>query len=1186
MQILNYSKVEEVVTLPDFIEAQKVGFEMFLQAKVPPKERKPRGLQKVFLETFPVEDPHNRYTLEFVEYEIGEPKYTPEEALKLETNYEAPLRAKFNLVVKEGSKVKEVIEQKTHVCDIPLMTPDGHFIVNGVKRVVVMQLRRAPGIYLSEQVMEHGRKNYIAEIVPERGPWITINTDASEKIVINLDRRHKLPITTVLLGIYCKKREEIIRLFHKTEKKTIENCEGYFAVERVIDPRTNQVILEPGEEISKEKLEILKDIGKKRLEVVKPEIPFIINTLKHDKIMTQNEALRKIHKTIRGTEPQTLETAREFIKNTYFDTKRFDLGRLGRYKNNRRFGINIETTALVPEDLINAIRSLIKLARGEETADDPDHIANKQLRRTCEVLEDAFRDTFQKLQLSIKEKMLLISPRERPPMPSELITVRLIQGAINGFFNTNSLSQFMEEANPLAEITHKRRMTKLGPGGLTRATAGLEARDVHYSHYGRICPIETPEGPNIGVINSLASYARVDDLGFICTPYRKVVNGKVTNEIVYLRPDEEDKYAIAQANVPIDKNGKLKGPLVLVRKKGEFPLVPPEEVEFIDVSPAQMVSLSSSLIPFLEHDDANRALMGSNMQRQATPLLFTEAPLVATGMEAKIGRGLAKVLKARRSGIVFKVTADEIVIKPDSDEIELDRYSLIKFARTNQDTAVNQRPIVKVGDKVKAGDIIADGHATKDGWLALGRNVLVAFMPWRGYNFEDAIVVSERLLEEDVFTSVTIQEFDIDIRDTKLGPEQITREIPGVSENDTRNLDENGIIRIGAEVRPDDILVGKISPKGEKELAPEERLLRAIFGEKAYDVKDTSLRVPPGVYGVVIDVRVLSRKSDDNIYLKEIESRKKAVKDKYSRWRKELKAIAQMMMEGVKDEKQIREIKKKLRERLEEISAMEQEELEDIEKSGDPLEPGVLKRVKVYIAQRRNLAIGDKLCGRHGNKGVIAKIVPKEDMPYLPDGTPVDIVLNPLGVPSRMNVGQILETYLGWAAHKLGVHVVTPVFSGASVPEIKELMRKAGLPEDGKTVLYDGRTGEPFKNRVTVGYMYILKLIHMAEDKMHARSIGKYALITQQPLGGKARFGGQRFGEMEVWALEAYGAAYTLQEMLTVKSDDIQGRKKLYEAIIKGERLPEPGTPTSLDVLLSELRGLCLNPQLIKEEKQ
>ncbi len=1182
--IRDYSKIKDVTEPPFLIEPQLESFKMFLQKEVKPSERKNRGLQKVFNEEFPVEDQHGRFRLEFVEYQVGEPKYTPEEALEKGITYGAPLRVKFRLHFMEDGKLKGTQEQWTYLGEIPLMTPTGSFIINGVERTLVMQIRKGPGVYFKEEVEKEGRRIYIGEIIPERGAWIKIQTTGNDRMVIYLDRHRKVPITTFLRALGYTDRQ-MVEEFHKIKKVKVKDAVGEISAEEV--KINNEVFIKVGEEITKEHVDALLEKGEKEeIEVIgDKENVYIIKTLQADKTSTRIGALKKIHRVLRGTEPQNVKLAEDLLNTNYFNPDRFYLGEMGRYKMNRRFGRDIKAFCLTPQDIIDVVKGILKLSRAEILPDDEEHISNKRVRRVCELLEEQYRIALRRLVIGIKEKMTLLSPRDRKITPQSLINVKIVQSVIESFFATNPLSQFLEQTNPLSELTHKRRLSKMGPGGLTRETAGLEQRDVHYSHYGKICPIETPEGPNIGVINSLAVYARIDEMGFIRTPYRKVVKGKVTDEIVYMSPDEEDKHTIAQANAPVDENGRLKGPLVLARRKGEYPLVKVDEVDYMDVSPKQLVSLSSSLIPFLEHDDANRALMGSNMQRQAVPLLYTEPPLIATGMEKRIARDSAYVVLAKRAGTVVSVSSDEIVIKPDDAILEFDYYPLKKFLRTNQDTVINQRPIVKVGQKVKAGEVIADGPATSQGELALGKNVLVAFMPWRGYNYEDAIVISERLVKDDIYTSVTIKEFYVEVRDTKLGPEQITRELPDVPEEDLANLDEFGIVRIGAYVDEGDILVGKITPRGEKELAPEERLLRAIFAEKSTDVKNTSLRVPPGFRGVVVDVQVLSRKSDDPIFWREVERRQEKIKKKYSKMRKRLKEELNNLLKDCKDKQKEKELLGLYREKIEELKEKEQEEMIKAEE-GDPLDPGVLKAVRVFVAQKRNLTLGDKLSGRHGNKGTIAKIVPEEDMPYLEDGTPVDMVLNPLGVPSRMNVGQILETHLGWAAAKLKFRAITPVFSGASIKEIKEAMKEAKIPEDGKVKLYDGRTGKPFKEKVTVGYMYMLKLIHMAEDKIHARAIGRYSLITQQPLGGKARAGGQRFGEMEVWALEAYGAAYTLQEMITVKSDDIVGRKKTYEALLKGEKLPEPGVPTSLGVLLSELRGLCLDPEIIRDREE
>jgi len=1292
MKKKNFGKIGVVRDLPFLLEVQHRSFEKFLQRDVPPDKRENVGLQAVFNEFFPVEDIHGRYVLEFIEYHLGRPRYTPEEAEIKGVTYAAPLRAKMRLVEFDDSKqVKNAIEQDVYLGDLPLMTERGSFIINGVQRVIVNQLHRAPGVYFEEQEIGEGRSTYTAQIIPYRGAWIEFVIEMNDTLMANLDRRRKFPATILLkalMGFRYEKeafakakppkdvdeekleewRKEIIReawereiskreilelLFDKKKKLPVTDVTpehsplvGKVVAEDVVDKETGEILIEYGTEITPELVTLLQGYRIKEVtvfDVAKDEAVLIItNGFKREDIKTPNEAVSRIYQYIKGTHPPNKEIARSFFTNTYFNQKKFDLSKVGRRKINQRFnhGVPSDLLTLAPEDFIETIKYIIGLIEGRGEIDDIDHLGNRRVRGVGELLEAQFRLAFTRLVNAIKEKMIIKDTEEITPQT--LINSRIVSNFIHSFFATNQLSQFMDQTNPLAETTHKRRLSALGPGGLTRETAGFEVRDVHYTHYGRICPIETPEGPNIGLITSLATYARVNEEGFIETPYRKVVNGKVTDEIVYLSAEEEDKYVIAQANVRIDKDGNILDEWVLARKKGTYPLVRREEVQFMDLTPKQITSVSASLIPFLEHDDANRALMGSNMQRQAVPLLQPERPLVATGVEGKVARDSGATVIAKRAGKVVKVTSDEIWIEPKTpDKLSLEKfdiYKLVKFKRTNQNTTINQRPLVKEGDEVKAGQVIADGAATSGGELALGHNVLVAFLPYLGWNYEDAIVISESLLRDDKFTSIHIEEFVCEVRETKLGPEELTREVPNVAEEKLRNLDEDGIVRIGSEVEPGDILVGKVSPKGETELTPEEKLLRAIFGEKAADVKDTSLKVPPGVSGIVVDVKVLSREpmKEHREEIKRIEKEyARRVKELYRRKRERFvdlykgkkargkieidgrvilekgeklteellyeldrileSAIERYLVRKTDERKRMtpakiaeilpawmkegRELYRRVGEIIKDMTEEKDVRVDRLQR-GDELPPGVLKIVKVYVGQRRKISIGDKLSGRHGNKGVIARIVPVEDMPYLEDGTPVEIVLNPLGVPSRMNVGQILETHLGWACRVLGYQAISPVFEGATIEEIKEEMKKAGLPEDGKVVLYDGRTGEPFREPVTVGYIYMMKLIHMVDDKIHARAIGPYSLITQQPLGGKAQFGGQRFGEMEVWALEAYGAAHTLQEMLTVKSDDVPGRTRMYESIIKGENPPEPGLPASFHVLIKELNGLGINVEL------
>ncbi len=1043
----SYGRIKEVLEMPNLIEIQQQSYQWFLR----------EGLHELFRDVSPIQDFTGNLTLEFIDYSLGEPKYSVEECKERDVTYAAPLRVKVRLTNRETGEIKE---QDVFMGDFPLMTEQGTFIINGAERVIVSQLVRSPGVYYHAG-SDAGKKLFSATVIPNRGAWLELESDVHDAIWVRVDRTRKLPVTVLVRTLGYSTNNEIMSLFNDNE--------------------------------------------------------FIRITLERDSNQSQEEALVEIYKRLRPGEPPTIDSARALLESLFFDPRRYDLGNVGRYKFNKKLKLNANDPAhegrcLSREDIIAVIDYFLKLMQGEGQIDDIDHLGNRRLRSVGELLQNQFRIGLARMERVVRERMTIQDVDTITPQA--LINIRPVVAAIKEFFGSSQLSQFMDQTNPLAELTHKRRLSALGPGGLSRERAGFEVRDVHHSHYGRMCPIETPEGPNIGLIGSLSTYARVNQYGFIETPYRKVdkEKGIVTNEIVYLTADEEDEYVIAQANAPLDEEGHFKTARVNARRGREILVVPSSEVDYMDVSPKQVVSVATALIPFLEHDDANRALMGANMQRQAVPLLKTEAPLVGTGIEHRVALDSGVVLKAAHDGFVQKVTADEIVIKCDDGTI--DRFRLMKFARSNQGTCINQKPIVEKGQRVSAGEVIADGPCTAGGELALGRNVLVAFMPWEGYNYEDAILISEKLVKDDYFTSIHIEEYECDARDTKLGPEEITRDIPNVGEDVLKDLDERGIIRVGAEVRPGDILVGKVTPKGETELTAEERLLRAIFGEKAREVRDTSLRVPHGESGRVVDVKVFSREN------------------------------------------------------------------------GDELPPGVNRLVRVYVAQKRKISVGDKMAGRHGNKGVISRILPEEDMPFLPDGTPVEIVLNPLGVPSRMNIGQVLECHLGWAAHELGMYVASPVYDGALEKDITDTLERANLPVHGKTVLYDGRTGEPYDHEVTVGYIYMLKLAHLVDDKIHARSTGPYSLVTQQPLGGKAQFGGQRFGEMEVWALEAYGASYTLQEILTVKSDDVVGRVKTYEAIVKGENVPEPGVPESFKVLIKELQSLCLDVRVLSESNE
>ncbi len=1224
----SFTNLKFPIKIPNLLDIQVSSFVDFLQEDAPKTKKKYQGLEAVLRETFPIESNDGTYRLEFLYYMVGKPKHSMLECKRKDFTYSVPLRIKVRLRTPKESR-----EQEVYLCDLPYMTPKGTFILNGDERVIVNQLHRSPGVTFEEVVEPYGKVSYTTRIVPYYGSWLELEFDQSKVLNVYIDRRRKFPITVLLRAFGLSTDEAIIERFGGTETIAIERRShwkhviGKILAQELKDQETGQVIVEKYETVTQSHVQRLEKFDFKKVVIVKEDIAEIINTLKKDSSTNKEEALVEIFRKMQPGNPATIENAEGYFQRLFLDPKRYDFQKVGRYIINRKLGMKtrLDKRTLDKETVIEVIKYLLKLRHGEGEPDDIDHLGNRRIRTVGELLQEQFRIGLLRIERVSRERMSIYDMES--VMPHHLINSKLISALIRDFFGRGSLSQFMDQTNPQAELTHRRRLSALGPGGLDRERAGFEVRDVHYSHYGRICPIETPEGPNIGLITSLALYARVNELGFIETPYRKAVNKRVTNEIKYLTADEEDKYVIAQANARLDDDGKFIDNEVFCRYKDSFIKADPKSVEFMDVSPQQIVGISASLIPFIEHDDANRALMGANMQRQSVPLLDSEEPLVGTGLEGKAAEDSGCLVLAEKDGTVHYVDSGKIAI--GSQE-----YNLIKFSRTNSDTCINQRPIVSVGDKVKEGDVIADGSGTKNGELALGKNVLVAFMPWRGYNFEDAIIISERLVKDDVFTSVQIEEFVVEARETKLGPEEITRDIPNVSEEALKNLDESGIIMIGAKVNPGDILVGKISPKTESELTPEEKLLRAIFGEKAGDVRDTSMKVPPGVFGVIIDVQVFTRKEGATL-TKEEKSRElrniKALKKEYETKIKQLqnekiqrleslllgKKLAAPLQdidsgktvipEGVAitskhiknldrcdldvvklsvDEEREDEIAKVIKlydDQIEEVLYEMETEINRIKK-GDELPPGVLKKILVYVASKRKIVVGDKIAGRHGNKGVVSTVVPEEDMPYLPDGTPVDIVLNPLGVPSRMNIGQILETHLGWAAKVLGINVASPVFAGISEEKIKSLLKEANLPEDGKIVLYDGRSGEVFDQKITVGYIYIMKLVHMVDDKIHARSIGPYSLVTQQPLGGKAQFGGQRFGEMEVWALEAYGSAYTLQEMLTVKSDDVQGRTRVYESIVKGETTFQHGTPESLNVLLKELQGLVLDVRTEKEK--
>ena len=1342
-----FGSIKEVAEMPNLIEVQKASYDQFLLVKEPVGGRPDEGLQAVFRSVFPISDFSNSSMLEFVKYEFEPPKYDVDECRQRGMTYAAPLKVTLRLIVfdideETGARsVKDIKEQDVYMGDIPLMTMNGTFVVNGTERVIVSQMHRSPGVFFDhDKGKSHssGKLLFAARIIPYRGSWLDIEFDAKDIVFARIDRRRKIPVTSLLYALGLD-GEEILRTFYKhvVYKRTKEGwrvpfdanrLKGYKAVNDLVDAdsgkvvveagkklsvrqarqlaekglkhlrmtdeelighyiaedlanaKTGEIYMEAGEEITEKNLKVLIEVGYKDLPLLDIDHvnvgAYIRNTLAVDKNMTREDALFDIYRVMRPGEPPTVDTAEAMFRSLFFDSERYDLSAVGRVKMNMRLELDAPDTMRVlrKDDILSVIKTLVDLRDGKGEIDDIDNLGNRRVRSVGELMENQYRIGLLRMERAIKERMSSVDIDT--VMPQDLINAKPAAAAVREFFGSSQLSQFMDQTNPLSEITHKRRLSALGPGGLTRERAGFEVRDVHPTHYGRICPIETPEGPNIGLINSLATFARVNKYGFVETPYRKVKDGRVTDEVIYLSAMEESRHAVAQANAQMDAKGKFIEDLIICRQAGDVHLVPREKVDFMDVSPKQLVSVAAALIPFLENDDANRALMGSNMQRQAVPLVRAEAPFVGTGMEGVVARDSGASISARRTGIVDQVDATRIVVRAtgetDPTKPGVDIYRLMKYQRSNQNTCINQRPLVKVGDKVQKADIIADGPSTDLGELALGRNVLVAFMPWNGYNFEDSILLSERIVKDDVFTSIHIEEFEVMARDTKLGPEEITRDIPNVSEEALKNLDEAGIVYIGAEVHAGDILVGKITPKGESPMTPEEKLLRAIFGEKASDVRDTSLRVPPGVQGTVVEVRVFNRhgvEKDERALAIEREEIERLAKDRddeqaildrnvYGRlaellegrqgiagpkgFKKDSKITKSILDEYPRsqwwlfaspNDKLMAEIEAIRKQYDESKKLLEQRFLDKVEKlqRGDELPPGVMKMVKVFVAVKRKIQPGDKMAGRHGNKGVVSRIVPIEDMPFLEDGTHADIVLNPLGVPSRMNVGQILETHLGWAcaglglkigqavdAYKLkhdarplkdmlkkvygddetikslsedelielggnlrhGVPIATPVFDGAKEKDIEVMLDLAGLDRSGQSSVYDGRTGEKFDRQVTVGYIYMLKLHHLVDDKIHARSIGPYSLVTQQPLGGKAQFGGQRFGEMEVWALEAYGAAYTLQEMLTVKSDDVAGRTKVYEAIVRGDDTFEAGIPESFNVLVKEMRSLGLNVDL------
>ena len=1243
----NFGKLREVIQPPNLIEIQITSYLDFLQKGTPEKQRKPQGLEAVFREVFPILSYDERLTLEYVSYTLGDPKNTEIECLREGITYSVPLYVKLRLREEDFIKDEEI-----YMGEIPMVTERGSFIINGAERVVVSQLHRSPGIAFEVTPHPNGKPLHSFRIIPDRGTWLEVQFDNNDLLYVYLDRRRrrrKFLITTLLRAIGYSSDIDILNLFYEIKDLKVakaldmENVSTLVLVEDAIDAQKGVVLARAFEPLTKAIVRTFEkhEITTLRVIDTSADEGAIIRALKKDPTRNEEEALKEIYKRLRPGEPPTTANAKALLKRLFFDPKRYDLGRVGRYKVNQKLGLKVDLEQRILEsgDVVAATKYLVRLKKGEGVVDDIDHLGSRRVRTVGELLANQCRVGLSRTERLVRERMTMYDQSVDSITPQKLINPKALTTVIRDFFARSQLSQFMDQINPLAEVTHKRRLSALGPGGLNRERAGFEVRDVHPSHYGRICPIETPEGPNIGLINSLSTYARVNEFGFIETPYRLVKEGRATDKIEYLTADQEEGKVIAQANAEIDDKGHFIGK-VTVRKDGEFLEVSADEVDLMDVSPKQVISIAAGMIPFLEHDDANRALMGANMQRQGVPLLQAEAPFVGTGIEERVARDSKIVAVADEAGVVASVDAKRIVITRDGEmprNLKTDPkngvhvYELRKFMRSNAGTCFNQKPIVRVGQKVKAGQIIADGPSTDHGEMALGRNVLVAFMPWNGYNFEDAILISEKVLKEDIFTSIHIQEFEVTARDTKLGPEEITRDIPNVGEEALKNLDHNGVIRVGAEVKPGDILVGKITPKSETELAPEEKLLRAIFGEKAADVKDTSLVVPSGAAGIVMDVKVSSRidfekeklsPSDRRRQVKQIQEEYKTQMDKL---REGLTEALSNILLGEKipldvingetgeiiipaNRKITKTLLRKLaavskhvqidpspvRIKIMEIIGSYQTKFDELEtdrerkiggiESGADAGDGAIKQVKVYIATKQKLEVGDKMAGRHGNKGVVAKIVPEEDMPFLPDGTPIEICLNPLGVPSRMNVGQVLETHLGWACKKLGIKVATPVFDGIPEKKVREYLKEAKLPHSGKSILHDGRTGEKLDQEVVVGYIYMMKLNHLVSHKIHARAVGPYSLVTQQPLGGKAQYGGQRFGEMEVWALEAYGAAHTLQELLTVKSDDVQGRTKIYESLVKGDNTLQAGTPESFNVLIKEIQSLGLDIKLNKSD--
>ena len=1260
---LNFSSVKNKPDYPDFLDIQIKSFQDFFQLETKSEERGQEGLYKTFLENFPITDTRNQFVLEFLDYFVDPPRYSIQECIERGLTYSVPLKARLKLYCTDAEHEDfETIVQDVYLGTIPYMTPSGTFCINGAERVVVSQLHRSPGVFFGQSFHANGTKLYSARVIPFKGSWIEFATDINSVMYAYIDRKKKLPVTTLFRAIGFERDKDILEIFDlaeevKASKTGLKKYIGRKLAARVlktwhedfVDEDTgevvsierNEIILDRDTVLEKEHIDEIIDSGTKTIllhkeDNLQADYAIIHNTLQKDPTNSEKEAVEHIYRQLRNAEPPDEETARGIIHKLFFSDQRYNLGEVGRYRMNKKLGLDIpmDKQVLTKEDIITIVKYLIELINSKAEIDDIDHLSNRRVRTVGEQLSQQFGVGLARMARTIRERMNVRDNEVFTPI--DLINAKTLSSVINSFFGTNQLSQFMDQTNPLAEITHKRRLSALGPGGLSRERAGFEVRDVHYTHYGRLCPIETPEGPNIGLISSLAVYAKVNNLGFIETPYRKVTDGKIDikHAPVYLSAEEEEEKHIAQANIPLSDKGDIETDKVIARMEGDFPLVEPTVVNYADVAPNQIASISASLIPFLEHDDANRALMGSNMMRQAVPLLIADSPIVGTGLERQVASDSRVLINAEGDGVVEYVDANEITIKYDRTENERmvsfdtdeKTYQLVKFRKTNQSTSINLKPIVRKGDRVKKGQVLCQGYATEKGELALGRNMKVAFMPWKGYNFEDAIVISEKVVREDIFTSIHIDEYSLEVRDTKLGNEELTNDIPNVSEEATKDLDEFGMIRIGAEVKPGDILIGKITPKGESDPTPEEKLLRAIFGDKAGDVKDASLKASPSLNGVVIDKKLFARAVKD---------KRKRAKDKEdiaeleAKYEAKFVALQDVLVEklfaivggktaqGVNNDLGEVVFPKGKKFTLKMLHAVDDYthltggtwttddetnvlvadlmhnykiKENDLQGNlrrekftisvGDELPSGILKLAKVYIAKKRKLKVGDKMAGRHGNKGIVARIVREEDMPFLEDGTPVDIVLNPLGVPSRMNIGQIYETVLGWAGQKLGRKFATPIFDGATIDQINELTDEAGIPRFGHTYLFDGGTGKRFDQPATVGVIYMLKLGHMVDDKMHARSIGPYSLITQQPLGGKAQFGGQRFGEMEVWALEAYGASSTLREILTVKSDDVIGRAKTYEAIVKGETMPEPGLPESFKVLMHELKGLGLDIRL------